>query len=309
MHSSAEERGGGEAVGGTTRSRARLGVRRLCLAAVATIAAGGALVGGAEAVSAATPTLSFTPTTPVGPLLPLGIVVAGSGFSASTPGALLECSTVQNQPTIDVSIKVGGKAVDLGKLPVGCGQPTPEKTTPGGKLPATAVFSISGAGVLGPPATGTDSSGNDAATDAKDFPCPPTSAQASAQCVVMFVDSAGESATAPIQFTVQSTTTTTTPSSTTTAPESPTTTTTAALLNSQSSSDTGSGSSTSNATAASGSSLAFTGPSPMLWVMVLVGMAFVLFGGSLLLIVDVPRRLAQLTLARLTRPRRRRPQS
>jgi len=294
-------------VGGTTRLRARLSARRLCLAGVAMIVAGGALVGSAEAVSAATPTLSFTPTTPLGPVLSLGVVVSGSGFSASMPGGLLECSDVQNQPTVDVNVKVGGKVVDLGKLPVGCGQPTPEKTTSSGKLPSTAVFSLS-AGTLGPPAAGTDSTGNDSATDAKGFPCPPTSVQAPAQCVIMFVDSAGESATAPIQFSFQSgPTTTTIPSSTTTTPSSPTTTTTtAALLNSQNSSNIGSGSSTNTVTAASGSSLAFTGPSPMLWVIVLMGLVFVLFGAALLLIVDVPRRFALLTLARLTRLRGRR---
>ena len=128
-----------EAVGGTTRLRARLSARRLCLTGVAMVVAGGALVGSADLVSAATPTLSFTPTTPIGPVLSLGVVVSGSGLTASTPGALFECSNVQNQPTVNVSIKVGGKVVDLGQLPVGCGQPTTEKTTSSGKLPSTAV--------------------------------------------------------------------------------------------------------------------------------------------------------------------------
>ena len=57
-------------------------------------------------------------------------------------------------------------------------------------------------GTVGPPTTGTDSSGGNAATDAAKYPCPPTPAQqaAGASCFIAFGDLAGDQATTPISF-------------------------------------------------------------------------------------------------------------
>jgi len=57
-------------------------------------------------------------------------------------------------------------------------------------------------GTTGPPATGTDSSGGNAASDAAKYPCPPTTAQQAAgdSCVVAFGDASGNQATVNISF-------------------------------------------------------------------------------------------------------------
>jgi len=114
-------------------------------------------------------------------------------------GALFECSGVSGQPTIDVSTTNGIKTADLGKIPVSCGEEVSVTTTAKGDLPATAIIGLQ-EGALGPSATGTDSTGGDATSDAADYPCPPTAAQGSASCVVMYVDAAGDAASAPITF-------------------------------------------------------------------------------------------------------------
>jgi len=173
---------------------------------VAVMAGGGALLGSAMAASAATPSISFTQSAPIGPTSNLSTTVSGSGFHHSSLGALFECSAVSGQPTVDVSTTNGIKTADLGQLPVSCGEETSVVTTGKGLLPATAIIGLQ-EGALGPSGTGNDSSGADAATDAASYPCPPTPTQAS-QCVVMYVDAAGDSASAPITFGSPSTSTT-----------------------------------------------------------------------------------------------------
>jgi hypothetical protein len=126
-----------------------------------------------------------------------------------------------------------------------------------------------------------DSSEGSPATDAQNFPCPPTAAQQAAGvgCVLAVGDLGGDKAAVPIQFNLGAppiTTTTTSPSS-------------SGQLTSQS----GSG-----ATSSSGGSLAFTGSGPGVWVLGLLGVLFVLVGGSVLVLVDAPSRL-WLTAARL----------
>jgi hypothetical protein len=186
-----------------TRVAVRLGV---CGALV--MAAGGALIGTSVDAWAASGSISFTQSAPIDPTSDLPTTITGSGFHHSSVGALFECSTASGQPTIDTSTSTGLKTVDLGQLPVSCGDETSVVTTGKGELPATAIIGLE-EGTLGPPATGPDSApGGDAATDAANFPCPPTAAQASAQCVVMYADAAGDSASAPITFAASTTATT-----------------------------------------------------------------------------------------------------
>ena len=152
------------------------------------------------------------------------VAVTGSGYDASSTGAALECNNATGQATISVL----GNAI-----PVSCTNPLAnlQSTDSGGNLSATFTIVT---GIIGPPGTGTDSSGGDAATDAANYPCPPTSAQvaAGASCVISFGDQGGARATTPISFgsgtatttTTQPTTTTTT-TTTTTQPTTTTTTT------------------------------------------------------------------------------------
>jgi len=184
-------------------------VRRVCKLGVSLVVIGGALLGTAIGASAAgkSGTMSFTQTGPVTTTQQI-VVVTGSGFTASSVGALFECNTTTGQPTISVPVTVGKTTVTLSGIPVGCSPPTSLKTTSAGKFPATAAFGLA-PGVLGPPATGTDSAGNDATKDAKNYPCPPYSNQSSAQCELMFTDAAGDTASQAITFNPTTTPTTT----------------------------------------------------------------------------------------------------
>ena len=144
------------------------------------------------------------------------ITVTASGYPPSATGAILECSNDPAQPTIPVA----GNAV-----PVSCSNPftSLETTTASGGLSAPFIVHT---GVVGPPATGTDSANNDAAADAALYPCPPTPAQITAgdSCVIQF-GVAGGTAPPPavISFSSGTTTTTTAPTTTTTAPTTTTT--------------------------------------------------------------------------------------
>ena len=169
----------------------------LAVAALIGIAGAGA-ISFAEAASAATPTLTVTPSTGLQPQGSTVVTVAGSGFTAGALGAVLECNSSgigTTQPTIAV----------LGNpVPVSCG-PAPGASTivtvnSSGNVPSTQ-FTVT-TGTVGPPATGTDSSGGDAATDAAKYPCPPTSAQQAAgvTCGIVYGDTDGENSTVPLSF-------------------------------------------------------------------------------------------------------------
>ena len=162
------------------------------------------------------------------------VTVTGSGYDASSTGAVLECNNASGQPTI---------AVLGNSIPVSCTNPLNSLHTTDASGNLSTTFTIV-TGVTGPPGTGTDSSGGDAATDAAGYPCPPTPAQITAgvSCTIAYGDQGGAQASSLISFgggtttttsggttttTAQSTTTTTAPTTTTTAP---TTTTTAAQL-------------------------------------------------------------------------------
>jgi hypothetical protein len=182
--------------------------RRLVTMAVAIVAIGGTLVGGAMAASASGPKLSFAPNSDIGSAQ-FPVTATGSGFSKKVAGGLAVCSTAGPEPTITVSSVTGTT-----QIPVSCSVPTPQKTNSKGGF--STVFVIS-SGVLGPPATGTDSTGGDAATDSQNFPCPPTAAQvaAGASCELEYFDTVGESAGDAIDYGFDGTTTTTSPPTTT----------------------------------------------------------------------------------------------
>ena len=166
--------------------------------------------------AAATAVLMVSPST--GLTNGQSVNVTASGFAASSPGAVLECNNDAGQPTVSV----------LGNnVPVSCTNPllTLHTTDASGNLATT--FSIV-TGVTGPPGAGTDSGGNPAATDAANYPCPPTAAQVTAgdSCVIAFGVAGGAQQNQPISFAGGGGTTTTTSGGTTTTTSGGTTTTT-----------------------------------------------------------------------------------
>jgi len=154
-------------------------------------------------------------------------------------------------------------------------------TASGGIAPSDQAFTVV-EGVTGPPTTGLDSSGNQAAADAQNYPCPPTTAQIAAGdgCVIAVGDIAGDKVPVPITFN-------------TGAPPEPTTTTTAATTASSSANQSGT-TSAGSSTSPGGGTLAFTGSGPRLWWVALVGIMLVVLGGILLVMADLPRRLVRL---------------
>jgi hypothetical protein len=122
--------------------------------------------------------------------------VSGTGLMPSSNsnflGTLLECNSDPTQPTVN----------ELGNaIPVSCTGATSHTFTPNAGGTLSTTFSIV-EGVTGPPASGTDSAGNPAATDAANYPCPPTAAQVSVgdTCIIHVGDSGGDQVTVPIAF-------------------------------------------------------------------------------------------------------------
>jgi len=155
------------------------------------------------------------------------VTVSGSGFQQG-PGAILECNPTPGEPTIQVA----GSPV-----PVGCTNPLDHLITvdSSGNVPPTQ-FPVK-TGTVGPPASGTDSAGNDAAADAAKYPCPPTPAQqannpaGTKDCVIAVGDSKQPPNQATQAITFQATTTTTAATATTVATTATTVATTTAVTN------------------------------------------------------------------------------
>lgn len=148
--------------------------------------------------------------------------VSGSGYSAG-PGAILQCNNDPSQPTI---------AALGNNLPVSCTDPLSKLINfDGSGNLASTPFTVK-AGTTGPPAQGNDSAGHDAATDAANFPCPPTQAQQAAgvSCVIALGDASGHQATENVAFQGQSSS-----STTTSTPGSGSTTTTSGSVSLQAS--------------------------------------------------------------------------
>jgi hypothetical protein len=224
------------------------------------------------------------------------VTLTGSGLPHSNIAAFLQCNDDPNQPTV----------LDEGnQVPIGCSNPVVKAdgrpglvvTTSTGTISVT--FTIVG-GTVGPPcgpssctgAAATDSSGGSPFTDAVNYPCPPTPAQAGLTpadiCNIQFGDAAGDNITIPLTFNPN-----TPPQST--APETPTPAATATTVAPAKTA------AKSAATAASSSSLAFTGTGPGLWWLALVGVILMALGTLALVVVDEPRRLVRLVVTRVSR--------
>jgi len=178
-------------------------VRTFSLVGAVLVVCGVALVGVAAVAAKKGPSLSFSPNSNIG--ADQGVLVTVSKFKRSTDGGLSQCNVTPGEPTIE-------DPVTGQQEPVGCGPFQPIKTTKKGALPNPTGFGIQ-AGMNGPPASGTDSAGNDAGTDAQNYPCPPIAAQVAAggACVVVFTDVRGQTASEAIDYNFESTTTTTVP--------------------------------------------------------------------------------------------------
>lgn len=126
------------------------------------------------------------------------VSVSATGLAHNATGAIVECNNDPNQPTI----KVAGNPV-----PVSCTNPLSSliNTDRNGNL--TKSFAVT-MGTVGPPATGTDSSGGSAAVDATKYPCPPTPTQLAAgdSCTISFGDASGDDVSQNITFLSQATT-------------------------------------------------------------------------------------------------------
>ena len=170
------------------------------------------------------------------------VTVTATGFTASATGAILECNNDASQPTILV--------LGVEQIPVSCSNPLLSLQTTDSSGNVTTSFTVS-TGTVGPPASGTDSSGGSAATDAANYPCPPTAAQISAgdSCVIAFGVEGGSQQTQPITFSGQATTTTTSGGSTTTTGGGSTTTTASSTTTTASTTTTTTASTTTTTTA------------------------------------------------------------
>jgi hypothetical protein len=120
------------------------------------------------------------------------VTVTASRMAASSYGSVIECNLATGEPTI---------SVEGNDVPVGCTNPlsTLKSTDASGGF--TTAFTVH-TGTIGPPAQGTDSTGNAASADAAKYPCPPTPAQQAAgtTCDIVYGDTSGDQAKAPVTF-------------------------------------------------------------------------------------------------------------
>jgi hypothetical protein len=121
------------------------------------------------------------------------VSVTAVGLVPQSIGSITECNSDPGQPTMSY----------LGAtIPVSCSKPVIISTSATGTIPpADQAFTIT-EGTVGPPATGTDSSGGSAATDAALYPCPPTAAQLAAGdvCTIDVGDLGADRVGVPIWF-------------------------------------------------------------------------------------------------------------
>jgi hypothetical protein len=145
------------------------------------------------------------------------VSITGSGFAESSTGAILECNSDPNQPTVTFAGN---------QVPVSCSSPLSNlvTTTSSGSLNAVNFKIITG--TVGPPNNSIDSASNPASTDAALYPCPPT-AQELAQgyyCEITFGDAANDNVSVKLNFVSALAPTTTSQNPTASSPATPTTT-------------------------------------------------------------------------------------
>ncbi|HVC70413.1 MAG TPA: hypothetical protein VNC61_09205 [Acidimicrobiales bacterium] len=192
------------------------------------------------------------------------VTVTGSGLKASQLGAVLECNTASGEPQVH-------NALANQNIPVGCTDPVKNlaSTDAGGNLPSTTFTVVTG--TVGPPATGTDTAGQDATADAANYPCPPTTAQQAAgvTCAVVYGDQGGDQVVVPVGFGANP----------------------GATGNNPGGGATSAASARATTTKAATGQLAFTGAGSGLTILGVLGLLLVILGGSLVLVVDGPGRL------------------
>lgn len=271
--------------------------------------------GSATSIVSSSPTLALSSST--GLTNGQSISVTGSGYARNSPGNILECNDAPGEPTVALGSPVNKS------LPVGCTSPTYKLITTSATGTLSTTYDVI-QGTVGPPCGAsndiitqcplTDSAGQSPATDAANYPCPPTAAQVAAgvTCTLQYGDLAGDSVTEPILFSgeppppsisaVASTPSqsaaspTTQPSATTSSTGStsdPAASSSADPPDSTPPADPASSSSSAdpNAVSASSGSLAFTGTGEAIGWLTLSGAALFLVGFVLLLLSDIPRRL------------------
>ncbi len=251
-------------------------------------------VGAKSGTPRLSPTITVTPD--AGLTNGQTVDVSATGLPDKGVGEIVECSSASHQPTV---------LVHGVPTPVSCTSPAAKKLTATAKGELKATFKIV-SGTVGPPATGTDSAGHPAATDAKKYPCPATASQAAAgaRCYLLLAWATGATDkvvvllhTVTLAATTSTTKSTTTSTSTTATTSTTSTTTTVAggrtgTSDTSGSSSTDSGSASTSGGSASGTAkLPYTGAS--FEQMALAGMALVILGSCLLLVGETPRRRAR----------------
>jgi hypothetical protein len=222
------------------------------------------------------------------------VTITGSGFTPNEPGTFLECNADGSQPTV---------SFEANPIPVSCTNPLSKAQGPG--IIITSATGTIGpvnftvdTGALGPPcgptsctgASATDSTGGSPFTDAAKYPCGPPGAFPDDNCEIIFGDDSSDAGvTVPIVFNPN------TPPPPVVPPAPGVTTTTAAAAATKAST------AKASATKASSASLAFTGSGPGLWWLALVGIVLMVLGIFSLVLVEQPRRLARLTVNRISR--------
>jgi hypothetical protein len=148
--------------------------------------------------TASPPDCTATVTVTPGACLVNGTVatVAASGLiprsGTNHLGEIFECNSDPDQPTQTL----------LG-LPIGvsCTGALEYDFDPPSSGSLTASFTVV-EGITGPPLSGVDSAGNDAAVDAANYPCPPTAGQQAAgdTCDLRLIDLGGDAVDVPLRF-------------------------------------------------------------------------------------------------------------
>jgi hypothetical protein len=178
---------------------------------VATVAMVGGVVGvlgqtAAGATGGATVQVMGAPTAGFPLTGATAVTVTGTGFEALTAAAESECNTAPDQPVVTIlsqHVPVGRSRWPDNHLDIATRSGNWPSSYPMGQ-----TFDVV-AGTVGPPAIGTDScpttgcsASGSAATDARSYPCPPTSKQSSAgvTCALVLRDATGTSGSSEICF-------------------------------------------------------------------------------------------------------------
>ena len=112
------------------------------------------------------------------------VTLTGSGYDESSLGTVAECDDDSSQPTVALPPPISQN------VPVGCSGPSialaKTTTVSGERPPCGNEYLIT--------TCPTDSSGGNAETDARAYPCPPTPAQKSVgiSCILSFSDTKGK---------------------------------------------------------------------------------------------------------------------